>query len=279
MKKIRFTFLILCVVFCGFAAGVFLEMIKPRFDAKHVLENGTETTATLINIGTNFTLNNEPFYYIRLFFVNSDGVKITVKTNSLYSENFLINIGLVAYSDVTYKFDAVPGKKFQVMYLGNKAVLKDFVTEGEDRPLWIILLAFGTASVVMFIAYVLNIATDIRNFKIKQFGVDGTGIYLEHREVMKINDEPYYRIHFTFKNDYENIVEAKTGSFYPKHEAEALSVIHSFPIKYMGNKAVIILDDLPGLEDPAGGVSKMWFFFKNTFKNGDINLPLGTQCW
>jgi CMP-N-acetylneuraminic acid synthetase len=53
---------------------------------------------------------------------------------------------------------------------------------------------------------------------------------------------PFYSIYITFKNDYGKIVETKTDCSYRRHEAEALAAMQSFPIKYMDNQAIIMVD-------------------------------------
>ncbi|MCL2132083.1 MAG: hypothetical protein FWH36_06495, partial [Lentimicrobiaceae bacterium] len=41
--------------FVGVGAGVFFGLIKPPMEAKNILKNGTETTATVISLHCNFT--------------------------------------------------------------------------------------------------------------------------------------------------------------------------------------------------------------------------------
>jgi hypothetical protein len=242
MKVVRIVFLIFGVVFGGFATGAFYVFIKPQLDAEQILKNGTETTATVINIGGNATVNGEPRYYIRFSFINSEDEEITVKTGSLYPEYFLRNSGIAAYSDSTRSFGVVFGKEIQVMYKGANAVVKGYVAESETGFMWIFVLVFGGVGAGMLIAFAYSIAADARNSKIKQYGRDGTGKYLNHTSNVTYNNVPYFRIHFSFEDYDGRIIEVKTGSSYSQHEAEAIAAMQSFPIKYMGDKAVIMLD-------------------------------------
>ena len=241
MVLLRLIYLIFGVTFGGVAILVFLFAVKPGLDSKHILEKGVETTATVTGIGSNVTANGEPLYYVRFSFVNSDGKEISGRTRSSYSANSLIQAGMAAYSDSTQALGVVHGSTIQVMRTGDKAAIKDQAAESENW-LWIFVLVFGAVGAGMSIAFVSSVRTSLRNSRIKQYGRDGTGKYLEHSEGMKVNNVPLYRIHFVFEDYDGRNIEAKSGSSYRRHEAEALAAMKSFPIKYMGEKAIIMLD-------------------------------------
>ena len=146
-------------------------------------------------------------------------------------------------------------------------VISNFIEDGpsksaESKYQWIMqlfdlayflalfaILVVAAGGIYFLILFVRSFITDIRNNKIKQFGRNGTGTYLKHKEVLKEivgdNKIPYYEIHFSFKNDSEKIIETKTsGDVFSMCEAEALAVMKIFPIRYMDDNAVIMTDDI-----------------------------------
>ena len=64
MKKILksilalFLFLLIPAAFGGVGAGVYLGLIRPYNEAGKVLKNGVETTATIIDVDSNFTVSS-----------------------------------------------------------------------------------------------------------------------------------------------------------------------------------------------------------------------------
>jgi len=115
------------------------------------------------------------------------------------------------------------------------------------------LLAFGAFGIVLLSVVAFRIITIRKNAKIEKNGKDGTGVYLEHGLEHEIvtgegNNEkrtPFYSIYFAFKNDFGQIIETKTnGREYTKQMAEKIAELETFPIKYMGDIAVIIEENL-----------------------------------
>ena len=131
-------YLLIPVVFGGTGAGVFFGLIKPQLDAGKILKKGAEAMANVIVLDGNVTASSssgnstreEQYYYLKLSFVNSEGDKIEYKTRSIYSERFINEYGIQN------------GEPVQVMYLGTKAVVKDFIPEHQIW-LWVFPIVFG----------------------------------------------------------------------------------------------------------------------------------------
>ncbi len=119
---------------------------------------------------------------------------------------------------------------------------------GYLMPLYIGLM-FAVGGTICLKVFVRDSIFIRRNNRIKQFGRDGIGTYLKHKEIIKVgekdNETPYYEIHFSFENDSGKIIETKTsGSVFSICKAEALALMKTFPIRYMGDNAVIITDNI-----------------------------------
>ena len=137
--------LLIPAIFGGAGAGVYFGIIRPYKEARKILENGVETTATIIGMKSNTTVSSssdnststERYYYLRLSFTNSEGVEIEHKTHSIYSEEFIYNYGISI------------GETVQIMYAGKKAVVKDYVPKYE-KWLWIFPVVFGSIAASFF---------------------------------------------------------------------------------------------------------------------------------
>jgi hypothetical protein len=144
-------------------------------EASKILKNGAETTATVIGADSKVAVNNTPHYFLILSYVNSEGERITYKTNSLYTENFLRKMKIAAKNnDTTGKYDE---QEVQVMYIGAKAVVKGFVPEKNDLLLWLFPIVFGAIGAAFWITLAWGIVKGTAEFIIKHIGAAGTGIY------------------------------------------------------------------------------------------------------
>jgi len=141
------------VICIGIGALVFSLLIKPSLDAKNILKNGVETTARLIDIGSNMS-SNEAYYWLKLSFVNLDGKTVTCKTKSLYPQSYIIKSGIAEHNRKTKKFELTE-ERVQVMYIGEKAVLKEFIPENIGWATWIIPGFFGGIGVLILLGMVL----------------------------------------------------------------------------------------------------------------------------
>ncbi len=255
--KSMWIFIIVMFISLGAIAGgvgMFFGLYRPALDAANILENGVETTANIIRLNSTMakaesvddhrrkkrrkTKQGERLYYLELSFRNTKGEEIRYKTGSIYTESFIINQGIASKNEITRKYDIVEKETVQVMYKGNKAVLKDFVPDKDLTRTWFVPLIFGVIGIGFFTVSLFAFMDEITLLKIRKEGVSGTGIYLKNTS----DSTKTYNIYFTFENKDGKYVEVETGSIYDESEAEALIEMQSFPIKFIGDKAVIMVD-------------------------------------
>jgi hypothetical protein len=129
----------------------------------------------------------------------------------------------------------------QVVYLGNKAVVKGYEPDKTDGWLWFFPIFFGAIGAAFWLALAWGIVKTTGEFIIKQTGTEGTGIYVRH-EQRAVDDAVTCNIYYTFENRLRETVEAKTGFIYRDFEAEVFAKMGTFPVKYIGNKAIIMVD-------------------------------------
>ena len=151
----RIILLIIGLVLVGIGTGLFFLLIKPSMDARNILNNGVETTATIIDINSNMSKGNERFYWLKLSFVNSAQEKITYRTKSIYPLSFIKAHGIAKFTNNVKTYE-VTNKPIQVMYIGNKAVVKDFVPkEDKDWTNWLGPGIFGGIGVLILLGLAL----------------------------------------------------------------------------------------------------------------------------
>lgn len=241
MKVKNIVFLICGIAFSTVATVMFCFFILPGIQDKDILKNGKEAIATVIDVGSNTTYNDEEYYYIKFTFVNDQGQTITYKTNSAYTIWDLEDMGHVTIDMHSYTFTPISGTTIEIKYVGNKAVAKDYIEEPQGIVQWVMVIVFGLVGVGMMVAFVVSIVNSKGNKKILQHGMDGTGTFLQHSVGMIVNGVRHFKIHFSFVNQMGETVIAKTGTNYLSYEVDALMTMHTFPIRYIGNKAVINL--------------------------------------
>ncbi len=235
-------FLALC--FIGFGAALpFFMFLKPSMDARNILKNGVETTAKVIHVNNQVgKIDGKQYYYLELSFRNAQGEEIKYETRSLYPESFIREQGIASKNDITGRYDIIEKETVQVMYKGNKAVLKDFVLEKGNGWLWLFPAIFGSIGIVLFIGLLFSLISVMTVSKIKEEGISGTGMYLKNDSLPAKNGTTMYNIYFTFENGKGKSVEVETGYIYDGYEAEALIEMQSFPVKFIGDKAIIVVD-------------------------------------
>ena len=227
-------YLLIPAIFGGVGAGVYLGILKPPIEAKKILKNGVETTATVIGIDSKGavttrsgnTSTTRRYYYLILSFVNSGGDKIVYKTRSIYPESFVRNNNIEK------------GETVQVMYVGAKAVVKGLVPEKADTFLWVFPIIFGAIAAAFLIVLAVSLVWTAHDSIIKTFGATATGTYLEQKKLIPDLNS----ITCTFKKENGEVINIKTNFMYTDSVSEDMAKKGSFPIKYLGKKAVIIID-------------------------------------
>jgi hypothetical protein len=220
------------IVFVGIAAAVLFWVLIPPLSARRILNNGVETTATVVSFAKKFTetaksgssSSKTEYYYITLSFVNSEGKEVVYKTRSIYTRYFISSRSITE------------GETVQVIFKGNKAIVQGYEPKKTDFWLWVFVLIFTTIG-IGFLRLGVN---SIRNNIITQYGTPATGTY--QKTVLTWFYTTPSGISFSFENKKREQVEVKTGHIYKDYEVEALIEMKSFPIKFIGNKAVIMVD-------------------------------------
>jgi len=232
-------------VFAGVGAGVYFWVLQPPMEATKILKKGAETTATVIYADSKVTSttksgsssSTKALYYLNLSFVNAKGETITYKTNSMYDKYFLRNLNIATeINSITGKYDE---QQVQVLYLGEKAIVKGYEPEKTETFLWIFPIVFGIIGAAIWLALLWGIVKTTGEFIIKQTGDASTGIYLKHEQK---TGTIYYYVYFKYENKFQEIVETGTGFSYQDFEAETLAAMGTFPVRYLGKKAVIAVD-------------------------------------
>ena len=251
-NSIKVVLVIVGLICAGIGAGLFFLLLNPSLETKKILNNGAETTATLIDIGSNISKGSEAYYWLKLSFVNSEGETITCKTKSLYPMYFVKGEGIAEYNKAAKKYE-VTTKPVQVMYMGDKAAIKGFVPkEDEDWTNWLPPGFFGGIGVLILLG--LALSPIVTMFPVIQqilafigvvfigfvFAGIGAGVYLwvlkppmEAAKILKkgaettatvigaeskvaVNNTSYYCLTLSYVNSEGETITYKTQSLYTK---------------------------------------------------------------
>lgn len=102
-----------------------------------------------------------------------------------------------------------------------------------------VFLVGGIATFIGFIVCVFMLrATNT----IKRDGTDAVGTYIKHYSNSGANGIRYYKIVYSYVNMRGETIEVKSPSEYRRWQAENIGFMGTFPIKYLDDKAVIMLD-------------------------------------
>ena len=230
-------YLLIPGIFGGVGAGVYFGAIRPFKEAGKILKTGVETTATVTGVKSNVTVSSssgsttktERYYYLKLSFVNQEGDETEYKTRSIYPAGFISN------------YDIEQGTTVQVMYAGNKAVVKGYVPKYE-MWLWLFPVVFGAIAVGFLTFLVVGFLWSANDYIIKKFGAHATATYLEQKKLIDHDELDLNNIICTFINDKGDTVEVETRFIYSNSDAEEFAKMGSFPIMYKGKKAIIMID-------------------------------------
>jgi hypothetical protein len=252
MKEVFSVILLMLVgmFFLGVGVGIFLWVLRPPMEAKKILKNGIETTATIVGIGSNVKISNsqngkkeEQYYFLKLSFVNSSGKTITFKTKSIYPESFIEDMNIVDYNINSKKYDITTKESIQVISLGNKAVVKDFIPNNRSSWwLWILSFVFSLVGTGILISLAIGVINVTVESIIKLHGAPTAAVYSSHTYDTVSSTETLYTIYFSFENTKGETVVGKKLISNSDIEAEMLIELGLFPIKYIGNKAAVMLN-------------------------------------
>ena len=229
-------FLLIPGIFGGFGSVVYLAMIKPQNEAKIILKNGIEATATIIDFDSSVSISNtsgnmttkERYYAIKLAFINSEGKEINYKSPCIYPEEFIRkNIEI--------------GETIQVMYAGTRAVVKDFVP-GYKIWLWLLPVIFGAIAVGLSILIAVSLLGSLNDYIVRNYGAHTTGKYLRQKCFLNKEESDLNSITCMIKTDNGDTIEVQTRFLFTNSEAKGLAEMESFPILYKGKNAVIVVD-------------------------------------
>ena len=239
-KRIKYVmgillFLLIPGIFGGFGAFPFFSFLKPQMDAKVILKKGVETTANIIEMDTNITLSKtngimstkENIYYLIFSFIDSEGNEIEYKSASIYPKTFIHENSISA------------GEPTQIIYLGKKAVVKNF-KPNLISILWVFTVVFELIALGFLVLLVLYVKWDIDSHIIKKLGTTVVGTFVNRKGLFKFKDSNVYSIFFSYTNHYNETVEAQTRFLYTEEEVDKLEKKGQFPIAFKGNKAIII---------------------------------------
>ena len=110
--------------------------------------------------------------------------------------------------------------------------------ESFDIVLIIVCLVFGAIGIGLYYVVFIQVVKYIKCQSLIKNGSDATGTYSAH-DYISNKREAFYRINFTFKDENNQLHEAKTRYIYTEYELLKLEQMGTFPVKYKGKNSII----------------------------------------
>lgn len=113
------------------------------------------------------------------------------------------------------------------------------LTDNENDSKWF-LLFFVAIGLVAIGFGIKNMVKMIKDNKTIKKGKDGIGTFITRKPYGSINDIPMFKVEFSFTNDDNQVCQVISGQIYTYEEVDTLKNNKEFPIKYLGDSAVIV---------------------------------------
>jgi len=159
--------------------------------------------------------------------MNQKAISVIRKQNNSFSKfTFImlaIGTGFTAGAAATFVFGIVP-------------VIQGI--DSFDAALLIAFLIFGIIGIGLLCAVIFQIKKYIKCGYLLKSGKDGKGTFIAREEIL-VNNQPYYRIKYSFNNENNDQHYAKTRYIYSEHEIQELEQMGTFPIKFQGKYSIV----------------------------------------
>ena len=118
------------------------------------------------------------------------------------------------------------------------------VEEASESPffLYIMVALFFIIGIVFWFFAIRSIINGAKSKIIEKEGETGVGHFIRRNGVVLINDRPFSKLEFSFKNKTGEVIKLKSLKLYPEEQVNYLEKLQEFKIKYLDDKAVIVED-------------------------------------
>jgi len=146
------------------------------------------------------------------------------------------------------------------------------VEEEMESPVvaYILIGLFFVVGIIFWVITIKSLLGNVRSKVIAKEGQDGVGHFIRRTGLILINDRPFSKLEFSFKNNLGQIIQQKSLKLYPEEQVDYLAKIKDFKIKYLDDKAIIV-------EDLSDARITSSFFDKNKKNEEQTNSPTTTQ--
>jgi len=108
-----------------------------------------------------------------------------------------------------------------------------------DAALLVSFLIFGLAGIGLLYVVIFQALKYFKCRYLLKSGNSGNGTFVSSDQIL-INNQPYYRMKYSFNSENNEQYNAKTRYIYSEHEIQELQQMGVFPIKSQGKYSVVI---------------------------------------
>ena len=242
VNKVALSIGAVVVVIIGLLTWAFVDALAKHLKNEDIVNNGTQTTATVTDFYTRSSVNDVPYYYVEYEFTDEEGNKHIGQTSSDYTVQQveeLIKNGLLICYDSEYN-----------------SIQADYKFKLEGSSFFIV---FSPIFIIMALMIGIIIFLGNRSSRSDNSPVEATAKFVSATYALTSEGEEYYTVRIKFKNKFGEKIE---DDIYFAHElsgkcyftragVEELKRLSGIGVSVLGNKAII--------DDDGGELSMAYF--------------------
>lgn len=211
---------------------LFPEVFGDKVDYKHILANGIETEATLIEGSerSSVSVNDVNYYCVDYYFFDENMVKHYGTTSESFSYYDLWQ--LFENETIMIKYDPKNFDSIEAFYNSSKDKGKNITTT--------FIIVFAIIDSILWLFAILKIKRNFKLRKILNVGKEFSAKVVKFDSNMVVNGVPRYKVYYNWISDTGESIQGVSPSIYKLQEAEALQNMRDIQIKAIGKDSVII---------------------------------------
>lgn len=223
---------IFAVFVAFFAIALSYAAFGNRVDYEHILANGIETEAEVLENTSRSTLvvNDVEYYMVDFEFVDENGhshIGTTSETFTYFEMAKLCERGVITIKYDPRTFEAIEASYDPSADNGKNVIsILAWVFCGIDAVLWFFVIKTGIKN--------------IRDKKLAENGREYTAKVSYIKSTLTVNNVPKYKVFYTWVGENGGTMSGSSSSIYNRDEAEALERAGAIQIKAEGKHSVII---------------------------------------
>lgn len=208
---------------------VFSNVFTNHFKYQNILKTGIETQAEIIdgNYESNLEVMGTSYYRLEYIFVDENNYKHQGKTSETFTYADVLNFIESGY--ITIKYNPKTFESIESSYHITASIRSSMIIAG-------VFIVLDLGSWILAIVLVIK---EFKKVRISSTGKEYDAVFVSYDSHFDITDNPMYSVSYTWKDEFGQIKNGKSGPEYSYQEARALKNAGTFNIKVVGKESVI----------------------------------------